>query len=58
MQQRFVNLIDIAYDAGTRLLLGSEASLDDLCRGKPHMDFSRTRSRLQQLRPVQSGEAG
>ncbi|MNZ19361.1 Cell division protein ZapE [compost metagenome] len=58
VQQRFVNLIDIAYDAGTRLLLGSEASLDDLCRGKPHMDFSRTRSRLQQLRPVQSGEAG
>lgn len=55
VQQRFVNLIDIAYDAGTRLLLGSEASLDDLCRGKPHMDFSRTRSRLQQLKPVQPG---
>ncbi|MFZ6044676.1 cell division protein ZapE [Pseudomonas sp. CR3202] len=56
VQQRFVNLIDIAYDAGTRLLLASEASLDDLCRGKPHMDFSRTRSRLQQLQPVQPGD--
>ncbi|WP_082073199.1 cell division protein ZapE [Pseudomonas sp. LFM046] len=55
VQQRFVNLIDIAYDAGTRLLLASEACLDDLCRGKPHMDFSRTRSRLQQLKPMQPG---
>lgn len=55
VQQRFVNLIDIAYDAGIQLLLASEASLDDLCRGKPHMDFSRTRSRLQQLKPVQLG---
>ncbi|MBD2840438.1 cell division protein ZapE [Pseudomonas sp. JM0905a] len=56
VQQRFVNLIDIAYDAGIRLLLASEASLEDLCRGKPHMDFSRTRSRLQQLEPVQPGQ--
>jgi cell division protein ZapE len=56
VQQRFVNLIDIAYDAGTRLLLASEASLDDLCRGKPHMDFSRTRSRLQQLKPIQPAD--
>ncbi|MCY1371638.1 Cell division protein ZapE [compost metagenome] len=56
VQQRFVNLIDIAYDAGTRLLLASEASLDDLCRGKPHMDFARTRSRLQQLKPAQPGD--
>ncbi|MGQ7819173.1 cell division protein ZapE [Metapseudomonas furukawaii] len=53
VQQRFVNLVDIAYDAGNRLLLASEASPDELCRGKPHMDFSRTRSRLQQLRPLQ-----
>lgn len=52
VQQRFVNLVDIAYDAGTRLLLTSEADLDALCRGKPHMDFSRTRSRLGQLRPL------
>jgi cell division protein ZapE len=56
VQQRFVNLIDIAYDAATRLLLASEASLDALCRGKPHMDFSRTRSRLQQLKPAQPGD--
>ncbi|WP_342247238.1 cell division protein ZapE [Pseudomonas sp. OTU5201] len=56
VQQRFVNLIDIAYDAGTPLLLVSESSLDDLCRGKPHMDFSRTRSRLQQLKPVRPRE--
>ena len=58
VQQRFVNLVDIAYDSGLRLLLGSEASLDDLCRGTPHMDFSRTRSRLHQLSRVKPGMNG
>lgn len=48
--QRFINLVDIAYDAGTTLLLCSEASLERLCRGSTHQDFARTRSRLSQLR--------
>lgn len=49
--QRFINLVDIAYDAGARLLLCSEFSLERLCRGSPHQDFGRTRSRLNQLQP-------
>ena len=48
--QRFINLIDIAYDAGAHLLLCSEFSLERLCRGSPHQDFGRTQSRLSQLR--------
>lgn len=47
--QRFINLVDIAYDAGASLLLCSESSLERLCRGSPHQDFGRTRSRLSQL---------
>lgn len=47
--QRFINLIDIAYDAGASLLLCSESSLERLCRGSAHQDFGRTRSRLSQL---------
>ena len=47
--QRFINLVDIAYDAGASLLLCSESSLQRLCRGSPHQDFARTRSRLSQL---------
>ncbi|SNR92795.1 cell division protein ZapE [Pseudomonas segetis] len=49
VQQRFLNFIDIAYDSGVQLLLGCEASLDELCLAGSHVDFSRTRSRLQQL---------
>jgi cell division protein ZapE len=48
--QRFINLVDIAYDAGAELLLCSEFSLERLCRGSAHQDFVRTRSRLGQLR--------
>lgn len=48
--QRFINLVDIAYDAGATVLLSSESSLERLCRGSPHQDFARTRSRLSQLR--------
>ncbi|WP_375738768.1 cell division protein ZapE [Pseudomonas boanensis] len=58
VQQRFVNLVDIAYDSGLRLQLGSEASLAELCRGTPHMDFSRTHSRLQQLSQVKPAMNG
>lgn len=47
--QRFINLVDIAYDAGAELLLCSEFSLERLCRGSAHQDFVRTRSRLGQL---------
>ncbi|WP_339512327.1 cell division protein ZapE [Pseudomonas sp. RL_15y_Pfl2_60] len=49
VQQRFLNFIDIAYDSGVQLFLGCEAGLDDLCQPGSHVDFSRTRSRLQQL---------
>lgn len=49
VQQRFLNFIDIAYDSGVQLFLGCEAGLDDLCQPSSHVDFSRTRSRLQQL---------
>lgn len=48
--QRFINLVDIAYDAGATVLISSESSLERLCRGSPHQDFARTRSRLSQLR--------
>ncbi|MDD1508094.1 cell division protein ZapE [Pseudomonas sp. CNPSo 3701] len=47
--QRFINLVDISYDAGATLLLCSEFSLERLCRGSAHQDFVRTRSRLGQL---------
>ncbi|ARU90681.1 cell division protein ZapE [Pseudomonas sp. M30-35] len=49
VQQRFLNFVDIAYDSGVQLFLGCEAGLDDLCQPGSHVDFSRTRSRLQQL---------
>lgn len=51
VQQRFLNFVDIAYDAGIELLLSSETSLEKLCRERVHEDFARTRSRLAQLRP-------
>ncbi|MGV6473419.1 cell division protein ZapE [Azotobacter vinelandii] len=58
VRQRFLNFVDIAYDAGTELLLSSRASLDELCRERPHEDFARTRSRLAQLRPQALGDHG
>jgi cell division protein ZapE len=48
-QQRWVNFVDIAYDAGTELWLQAEEALDELCAGSQHGDFARTRSRLAQL---------
>ena len=54
-QQRLVNFVDIAYDAGVELWLQGEASLAELCAGVRHLDFARTRSRLAQLR-VESPE--
>jgi len=56
VQQRFLNFVDIAYDAGIELLLSSEASLESLCRVRGHEDFARTRSRLAQLRPRTWGD--
>ncbi|MCF7203506.1 cell division protein ZapE [Pseudomonas sp. JM10B5a] len=50
VQQRFLNLIDILYDQGNYLLLVGEAPPEALLRDGGHVDFSRTRSRLQQLR--------
>lgn len=49
-QQRLVNFVDIAYDSGRELWLHSTHALDELCTGVAHGDFSRTRSRLAQLR--------
>ncbi|VXC82171.1 Cell division protein ZapE [Pseudomonas sp. 8Z] len=49
-QQRLVNFVDIAYDSGRELWLHSALALDELCAGVAHEDFSRTRSRLAQLR--------
>lgn len=55
--QRFINFVDIAYDQGVELLLGSEVDLETLCAGSPHQDFARTRSRLRQLTPCRLDEA-
>jgi len=52
VQQRFLNFVDIAYDSGVQLLLGSAVSLDQLCVARAQADFARTRSRLAQLRQV------
>lgn len=52
VQQRFLNFVDIAYDSGIRLYLGCSADLDTLCHAGAHVDFARTRSRLQQLREL------
>ncbi|MEN0107368.1 MAG: AFG1/ZapE family ATPase, partial [Pseudomonas sp.] len=49
VQQRILNVVDIAYDSGVQLLLGCEAELDEVCRPGSHLDFVRTRSRLRQL---------
>jgi cell division protein ZapE len=48
-QQRWVNFIDIAYDAGTQLWLHCALDFEALCAQAGHTDFSRTRSRLAQL---------
>lgn len=52
VQQRFLNFVDIAYDSGVQLLLGSAVALDELCVKRAQADFARTRSRLAQLRAV------
>lgn len=57
VQQRFLNFVDIAYDAGTCLQLSSEVSLGQLCVARAHEDFARTRSRLAQLRSIELAQA-
>lgn len=57
VQQRFLNLVDILYDHGNRLLLVSDMPLSALLSESAHVDFSRTRSRLQQLRLLPPGDA-
>jgi cell division protein ZapE len=52
VQQRFLNLIDILYDSGVELMLVAEASPPALLSAGAHVDFARTRSRLQQLKLV------
>lgn len=51
VQQRFLNLVDIFYDSAVELVLVAEAGLDELLSAGAHVDFARTRSRLQQLSP-------
>jgi len=58
VQQRFLNLIDIFYDSGVELILVAEVSPEDLLSAGAHVDFSRTRSRLQQLEVVDAKRAG
>ncbi|TWI58317.1 cell division protein ZapE [Pseudomonas duriflava] len=50
VRQRFLNLVDIAYDRGVYLILCSEVPMDELA-GEKTIDFSRTLSRLRQLKP-------
>lgn len=50
VQQRFLNLIDIFYDGGVKLILVANAGMHELLSAGAHVDFARTRSRLQQLR--------
>lgn len=50
-QQRWVNFVDIAYDANTELWLQADESLAVICADSSHGDFARTRSRLAQLQP-------
>ena len=55
-QQRLINFVDIAYDSGCELWLQGPHSLETLCADVGHGDFSRTLSRLAQLRqaPMES----
>lgn len=53
VQQRFLNFIDICYDGGIALLLVAERDVKTLLSAGAHVDFARTRSRLQQLRVVE-----
>ncbi|MCQ4306458.1 cell division protein ZapE [Pseudomonas stutzeri] len=58
VQQRFLNLIDILYDSGVELLLAAEANPQALLSAGAHVDFARTRSRLQQLRVIETEGSG
>lgn len=55
VQQRFLNLVDIFYDSGVELILVAEASPEELLSNGAHVDFARTRSRVQQLKVVDAG---
>jgi len=58
VQQRFLNLIDICYDSGIELLLVADADPRALLSAGAHIDFARTRSRLQQLRILETERTG
>ena len=50
--KRFINLIDMLYDAGTRLFMSAEARPDELYaskRGDEGFEFARTASRLIEM---------
>ena len=50
VSMRFLNFIDIAYDRQLGLQLFATVSLDELAAGGAALDFSRTLSRLRQLK--------
>lgn len=50
VSMRFLNFIDIAYDRQLKLQLFATVSLDELAAGGAALDFSRTLSRLRQLK--------
>ena len=52
VQKRFINFVDIAYDAGVEPFLSGERSLASICAEALPLDFARTRSRLLQLRAL------
>jgi predicted ATPase len=57
VQQRSINFVDIAYDAGIQPFLSGERSLAGLCAEPLPLDFARTRSRCRLLQLCASSEA-
>ncbi len=46
----FIKLVDVLYDARTRLVLSAEASLDKIySQGRLHFEYTRTHSRLLEM---------
>lgn len=53
--KRFINLVDMLYDAGTRLIMSAAAAPEDLYisrRGSEGFEFARTASRLFEMQSV------
>ena len=52
--RRFVNLVDVCYDANVKLIISAAAELMDIYTSGNHLDFvfQRTLSRLQEMQSV------